>query len=135
LKQLTLGKLQTLVQAMGFETKREIIKSKTPGEEDTAFRAAGYRIVVFVTSPKIIEMYGTWTDLKPTLAQVNDWNSNNRFGRAYLDSDGDGSIASDFDLEGGVTKENIEEFILNFRGTVVRFVRSCLDLQAAQGKK
>jgi Putative bacterial sensory transduction regulator len=42
----------------------------------------------------------------PSLQKINAWNQNNRFGRAYLDDEGDPHIEMDVDLDdGGMSRE------------------------------
>ena len=55
-----------------------------------------------------INFYAGFTDTKPTMDALNDWNRNKRFGNAYLDSDLDAVIEYDVNLEYGVTRENLE---------------------------
>lgn len=38
---------------------------------------------------------------QPTLDVINEWNKTNRFGRAYLDRDGEAALAVDVDLDDG----------------------------------
>lgn len=42
---------------------------------------------------------------EPTLAKINDWNRENRFGRAYLDKENDPAIEMDVDLDHGGMSE------------------------------
>jgi hypothetical protein len=46
------------------------------------------------------------TDL---LVAVNDWNRDHRFGKAYIDADGDVAIELDVNLWGGVTPKNLDD--------------------------
>lgn len=43
------------------------------------------------------------------LEKVNDWNQNKRFGRAFLDVDGDPALDWDVNLKHGVEKANLED--------------------------
>lgn len=54
-----------------------------------------------------VNFYAGFTDTKPTMDALNDWNRNKRFGNAYLDSDLDAVIEYDVNLEYGVTRENL----------------------------
>ncbi|HEY0044917.1 MAG TPA: YbjN domain-containing protein [Allosphingosinicella sp.] len=56
------------------------------------------------------------TDGKTSLAAANEWNSKQRFGRAFIDKDGDPILQMDVDLDdGGVSKllftDNLEFWI------------------------
>lgn len=55
-----------------------------------------------------LNFYAGFSDLKPTVDSINDWNRNKRFGNAYLDSDLDAVIEFDVNLEFGVTRENLD---------------------------
>jgi hypothetical protein len=51
-----------------------------------------------------------------SMARVNSWNKDKRFGRAYIDKDGDGVLESDLVLKGGVTVEAVNDWLdLYFR--------------------
>lgn len=58
---------------------------------------------------------------RPTLQRTNEWNQRRRFSRAYLDAAGDAVLEADFDLEGGVTQEGIQEFFNTFFLSVQHF--------------
>ena len=55
-----------------------------------------------------INFYLGFLDIKPSLEDINDWNKNKRFGRAYLDNDEDACVEMDVDLVQGVSPEYIE---------------------------
>lgn len=46
-------------------------------------------------------------DLEPGIA--NQWNLNNRYGRAYIDEEGDPILERDISLTGGVSEANLKE--------------------------
>ena len=59
--------------------------------------------------------YTGWTtDTATSLAMINNWNGNSRFGRAYIDDSGDPVIELDLLLTGGVTEGTIQEYITVF---------------------
>jgi hypothetical protein len=55
-----------------------------------------------------INFYAGFTDLRPTLEEINDWNANKRFGRAYIDDVKDPNVEMDVDLVAGVTVDYID---------------------------
>jgi len=52
---------------------------------------------------------------------VNSWNRTSRFGRAYVDDQGDPVVELDLLLAGGVTVQTIKEYIYVFTETVMSF--------------
>lgn len=55
-----------------------------------------------------LNFYAGFLDNKQTLDAINAWNRDKRFGKAYLDSDLDAVVEFDFNLEHGVTRENVD---------------------------
>ena len=52
---------------------------------------------------------------------VNEWNRTKRFGKVYLDPDGDPFIEFDLDLYGGVSAAHIEQAVSRWRSVLLRF--------------
>jgi hypothetical protein len=58
-----------------------------------------------------IQFDAVWTmPDKPTLDTINEWNSKKRFGKAFVDSDGDPRIEMDFPLSEEVPTSHVENF-------------------------
>lgn len=55
-----------------------------------------------------LNFYLGFLDIKPSLEDINDWNLNKRFSRAYLDQDQDACVEMDLDLVKGVTTEYLD---------------------------
>ena len=55
-----------------------------------------------------LNFYLGFLDIKPSLEEINDWNYNKRFSRAYLDQDQDDCVEMDLDLVQGVTAEYLD---------------------------
>ena len=55
------------------------------------------------------------------LSVINEWNRTSRFGRAYVDDQGDPVVELDLLLAGGVTAQTIKEYIYVFTETVMNF--------------
>ncbi|NET56046.1 MAG: YbjN domain-containing protein [Symploca sp. SIO2E6] len=85
-----------------------------------SFQIRQYKAIVF-HSEKDIQLYIGFTGITVTLNQVNEWNKNHRFSRAYIDEEGDAVLEADLDLEGGVTAENLSRFISIFILSVDKF--------------
>lgn len=59
--------------------------------------------------------YAGWAvEDEVSLAMINNWNSQSRFGRAYVDDRGDPVIELDLLMAGGVTADTIQEYITVF---------------------
>lgn len=60
---------------------------------------------------KTIQFYMGYNDAKDTtLDQLNSWNKDKRFARAYRDDEGDAVLEMDLDLDfGGMPRENVGE--------------------------
>ena len=94
------------------------LETGSKGEPEIAGRVDGTRYRVFFygctkgTNCKSIQFYAGWKHDKKnpsTLAQVNSWNQTKRFAKAYLDDQKDPVIEMDVNLEGGVSRKNLEE--------------------------
>lgn len=55
-----------------------------------------------------LNFYLGFLDLKPTLEEINDWNYNKRFSRAYLDQDDDACVEMDVDMVEGMTADYLD---------------------------
>ena len=55
------------------------------------------------------------------LSATNEWNRTSRFGRAYVDDQGDPVVELDLLLAGGVTMQTIKEYMNVFTETVMSF--------------
>ncbi|WP_316354701.1 YbjN domain-containing protein [Devosia sp.] len=55
-----------------------------------------------------LNFYLGFLDIKPSLEDINDWNLNKRFSRAYLDQDQDACVEMDLDLVKGVTADYLD---------------------------
>lgn len=55
-----------------------------------------------------LNFYAGFADLKPKIDLINAWNRDKRFGKAYLDKDNDAVVEMDFNLEHGVSSDNLD---------------------------
>ena len=58
----------------------------------------------------------------PGLAKINEWNTKNRFGRAFLDGDNDPIVEMDMDTERGYTTEAISNNLATWLAVLSKFV-------------
>lgn len=58
-----------------------------------------------------IQFSAGWSGVEINLAQINVWNSNKRYCRAYIDDEGDPMLELDINLRYGVTSENLADTV------------------------
>lgn len=68
-----------------------------------------------------LNFYLGFLDIKPTLEQINDWNFNKRFSRAYLDQDKDACVEMDLDLVQGVSAKYLDSQFSLWKMVVEQF--------------
>ncbi len=56
-----------------------------------------------------IQFIASWSDIEISLQDVNEWNSKKRFGKAYLDSEGDPVLEISINTDYGISKKNLED--------------------------
>ena len=125
-------KLAAVMQAAGYQA--ELGKDNT-GDPMITSAAAGSKFVVLFynctdhAACETIQFQTAWAmKVKPTLAAINEWNHGNRFGRAYIDKEGDPGIMMDINLDkGGMSpglfRDNLEVWVTvlgNFKKQVAQ---------------
>lgn len=70
---------------------------------------------------KSIQFAAGWSQTGITAQQVADWNHNKRFGRVYLDREGDPWVEMDVDLEHGATTEAVANDIVRWELVMQEF--------------
>ncbi len=78
-------------------------------------------LVVLFNKGENMQLYAGWRDTAVSLTRINEWNRDKRFSKAYVDKDGDPCIESDIDLTGGLTEENVHEWIRTYRRSLTSF--------------
>lgn len=101
---------------MGFDCE------KIANKDMLRFEAEGYAIYAGI-GPGEFYLLSTFSDVRPTQEQINDFSSDNDFAKLYTDKKGAGVLSYPVLLEGGVTRENLQNTIKMFRTTVVNYVR------------
>ncbi|MEX8503663.1 MAG: YbjN domain-containing protein [Leptothrix ochracea] len=56
-----------------------------------------------------IQFNAAWSEVKVSLDQLNGWNSTRRYGKAFLDRDGDPVLQMSVNLDHGVSRKNLED--------------------------
>lgn len=67
-----------------------------------------------VKRDKSLLLAAAWGGQRMTLNRINEWNRTKRFAKAYLDNDNDPVLESDYELTGGVTEQNVKEWMKTF---------------------
>ena len=97
---------QSVVRALQESGYRAELKTEDDGSAYILSSSGGAKFsVIFYDCEKqkdckTLQFYAGWSD-KVTPAQMNEWNRDHRFGRGYIDEDGDANVEYDLDLEGG----------------------------------
>ena len=93
------------MQAAGYQAKLGTDKVGDPlitsGANGTAFQVFFYNCTNHKACATVQFNVGYDLDKPIALAAINEWNSSQRFGRAYLDKEGDPILQMDVDLDDG----------------------------------
>jgi len=68
-----------------------------------------------------LNFYAGFLNAKLEPDKVNRWNADKRFGRVYLDQDGDAVIEMDLNVQHGVTRANLAESFAIWRLLLAQF--------------
>jgi hypothetical protein len=104
------------------------IESQESGQPKIAARIGGVSYAVFFqncSEPRAcddINLYAGFLDSNPSQDQVNTWNANKRFGRAYIDPDGDAALEMDINLRDGVSPANLSASFAIWRLLIIQFM-------------
>lgn len=60
---------------------------------------------------KDVQFAAAWAGYDVSMAQINEWNRTKRYGKAYLDSDGDPNVELIVNLKYGVSRDNFDDTI------------------------
>ena len=99
--------IAALLQSEGYAAK---IEKTADGEPVIRSKSSGSNFAVYFYNCKdgkdcatvqFSAGYDTSTDKQPSLAKINEWNRDKRFGNAYLDEENDPIIEMDVDLDDG----------------------------------
>lgn len=104
------------------------IGAEIDADGDVLVNMQGYRVLILVGTyqGKNIAMKFALAGTRADHETVNRFDREKRFGRAYLDGDGDPVLESDLDLEGGVTEARVLDFLRTYNQLMVHFLRAIL---------
>lgn len=100
----------------------------TDEDDDVIVSMQGYRVLFFVGTyeGKTLSARFALAGTQATADTVNTFDSEKRYGRAFLDADGDPVLESDLDLAGGVTEARVRDYIKTYNELMVHFLRAVL---------
>ena len=94
------------------------IEAELSGDDETPrfrFEYNGYRMLLFLANRNTdAQLYIGFLDGEISDDELNEWNRDHRFSRAYRDKDDDAVLEADIDFTGGVTEANIKAWIRLF---------------------
>ncbi len=104
------------------------VGAEIDSDGDVLVNMQGYRVLILVGTyqGKNISMRFALAGTKANHEIVNQFDTEKRFGRAYLDRDGDPVLESDLDLEGGVTEARVLDYLRTYNQLMVHFLRAIL---------
>lgn len=115
-KRLASADLRALLEEAGFAIESVQGDTLVIGRDDDL------RLAVNLTNDgQLVHVWVAFTGTKATLEFVNDWNRESLLSRAYLDEDGDPTIETELDIEGGVTGARIRDYLRTTRKIVGEF--------------
>jgi hypothetical protein len=127
LSALTVQQATQLIADLGFEVIHEEDRNSMGL---VVFTVSGQPVQLGIAQGGVVILH-VEMDLEPDLREVNDWNANNGFARAYLNEDNKLCIDSELPVEGGVRAGLLEGFILGFvemaSETASRFVEESVN--------
>ncbi|MFO0870616.1 MAG: YbjN domain-containing protein [Pirellulales bacterium] len=111
---MSAGRIERLMQQLGLQNVTEIDNNTYRFEFD------GVRIVLF-NKGDTLRLYTEFSGTQIRLSRINEWNRVKRFVRAYLDEDDDAVLEGDLQLTGGVTEQNVSEWIKTYQSLIRAF--------------
>lgn len=103
------------------------IEAELGGEEETPmfrFELGGYKMLLFLANKNTdAQLYIGFLDGEISDKELNTWNRDHRFARAYRDKDDDAVLESDIDFTGGVSEENIKAWIALFHSLAQEYAQ------------
>lgn len=129
---VTAANVQSVVSALQRAGYKGIVKREEDGDPYIESASGGHDfLVLFYGCTKgencaTVQFYAGWREHKADLAKINSWNTENRFGRAYLTDEKAARVEMDVDLDDGgmspaLFEDNIE-FWVAVMGKFERFI-------------
>lgn len=123
------GAVSEVLRAKGMATE---LKTDSDGDPRITATFSGKKFLVYFYGCKnhrdceTVQFYTAYSNSKADLASLNTWNRTNRFGRAYLDTQGDPCIVMDVDMTGGIPRALFEDNLEYWTSVVPQFQKYVL---------
>ncbi len=105
MKRISTGQLKAIISDAGYDVsvqKEGVLKAQMNG----------ITVLFFIAeNSESIQAYAGFKGGDSSLRNMNEWNKNKRFSRAYKDDEGDPVIELDLDFEGGITEGRVTNFL------------------------
>jgi len=111
-----------ILTAMGLEAT-EAPGAKEGEQAPLLLELGGYRALLFLLNDNTDGQLYVVFKGKVKTEQMNEWNRDHRFARAYRDDDGDAVLEADLDFAGGVTEEAIKAWVRLFRDMTMDYAK------------
>jgi len=76
-----------------------------------------------------VQFSTAWSDVKVTMADINEWNRTMKYGMAYLDEDGDPTLELMVNIDYGVTVKNFDDTFDWWAKVMKLFKKDVIDKQ------
>ena len=113
--------MESILSSMGLDFEKK---------SDTSWRVDldGKKVLLIMGNDNTdAQLYIGFGDTQVSAKQMNEWNSDHRFGRAYADDDGNPVLESDLDFAGGVTDDIIKAWIKLYAAQVKSYIKFLSD--------
>jgi Putative bacterial sensory transduction regulator len=116
---------QSIVNAMQSAGYKATLGKDNTGDPMIDSSSGGSKFTLFFfgctknVDCRTVQFFAGYTDRKPTLSMMNDWNAKKRFARGYIADSGAARIEMDLDLDDGGMSTKLFEDNLEFWVTVM----------------
>jgi hypothetical protein len=114
---ITLAQIKKIMEEEGYAVRQD-----KPGAVTWMIDGYAAAMIVDPKDGNSLQFYAGFSSNDVKLEAVNEWNKSKRYSRGYIDNENNPCLELDLDLEGGVTRERIADFL---RTCYVSFARWC----------
>lgn len=107
IKEMSAGQVERIVKSF-----REVEDFREIADGVYGFSVDGIKMQIY-NKGNTLQLHAGFS-AKITLTRINEWNRTKRLSRAYNDQDGDAHIEADLELTGGVTQQNVKEWMKTY---------------------